>query len=325
MIEDIIPCTIAISIKIVFIPLFRSRVAPHIRIFLLFGSCICSYVLLHGGWDPWCVHLCTDELSPVEASVPRVVLEILHSETSHSEPLLRISLAQCFDHAHTLLWEVSWEGDLGKAFDDLSVSLHCISRLERGSSRHHDVDHHTQGPPVNGTIVAILAQSLWCEVISRTTNGVSLANADLCDAHVSELQIAVQCEQAIFQLQVTIYDAPVVDVLQGKRSASCVEERVCLRAEKVSIVLEDLKKLATKTWLQQEVHIPTITKSANKLHNPVTVQQLHASLLVDDCLSQMFTLYVLFGHRLQRVEPPSVVLFQGHVAETSLSKDTHSV
>mmetsp|Transcript_2764 Transcript_2764/g.7595 ORF Transcript_2764/g.7595 Transcript_2764/m.7595 type:complete len:471 (-) Transcript_2764:366-1778(-) len=185
-------------------------------------------------------------------------------------------------------------------------------------ARHHLENQYSQGPPVQGVGVTAGGDEFRGEVIRRTAGRVRLADGKLRKAHVCELEAPELVQQQVLRLQVSVHDAPLVEVLEGEHDASRVELGMSCAAVKAFAVVGGVE-LAAQGGLHQEVEglRPVVRHVQPNDERGVRHQQdvlfihyalLHASLH-HVALAEALHGVRLTGHpvlpQLHRAEPPA--------------------
>lgn len=98
----------------------------------------------------------------------------------------------------------------------------------RESPESHD---EYEAEPVSRTVVAPALDDLGRDVLGGPAHGVGhlvLAEADLRQAEICQLDVAVLVDENVLGLQVAVYDIPLVQVLEGQQDLCRVELRHAL-------------------------------------------------------------------------------------------------
>ena len=109
-----------------------------------------------------------------------------------------------------------------------------------------------QGPDVCVLVVPFANNGLWRHVVRRADQRVGPALVDFGGAKVDQLHVASDVYHYVRRLQVTVYDVPLVQVLQGQDQAADVEQTVVVGQK--ADVLENRVELKAVNVLQQEVN-----------------------------------------------------------------------
>lgn len=90
---------------------------------------------------------------------------------------------------------------------DLLVHLICVLVVEGREAVDHLVEENTEGPPVNGFVVAVSGENLGREVLGCAAEGVGLFvlfHVELTQAEIAQGNVTVVVEENVLRLQVTV-------------------------------------------------------------------------------------------------------------------------
>jgi len=118
--------------------------------------------------------------------------------------------------------------ELVLARDDLLVDLHRILRVERRVSRVHLVHQHAEAPPVDRLAVTLGQYHFRRQVLRCTAQRPRAGVHHLAEAEVGHPNVAGILDHDILRLQVAIYQAAMVQILQGQCHLGGVELRQSL-------------------------------------------------------------------------------------------------
>mmetsp|Transcript_32598 Transcript_32598/g.93611 ORF Transcript_32598/g.93611 Transcript_32598/m.93611 type:complete len:251 (-) Transcript_32598:1776-2528(-) len=181
---------------------------------------------------------------PVEAGEPRMPLQIRHATRSHRQPLARLMVQQLADQVGQDTLDLRRKRDLADAFCDLRVGLHRAGTFEWRVSGHQLEDEDAQSPPINRIGVPYRRDDLRSEVVGRSTSRKGLADRELGQSHIRELNVALICEQQVLGLQVSIDDAPFMQMVKGKNCTGGIVFAMLLAAMKALPVVGGIQLAA---------------------------------------------------------------------------------
>mmetsp|Transcript_83309 Transcript_83309/g.244254 ORF Transcript_83309/g.244254 Transcript_83309/m.244254 type:complete len:255 (-) Transcript_83309:2138-2902(-) len=99
-------------------------------------------------------------------------------------------------------------------------------------------DDDAQCPPVHRDGVADLPGGLRSQIAGRAAHGVGLADDELGEAHVRQLQPALRIQQHILWLQIPVDDVPLMQMRQRTDKTGSVELRVLLLPEELFVPVD---------------------------------------------------------------------------------------
>jgi len=132
-----------------------------------------------------------------------------------------------------------------------------VKSRERGIAAEHFEEKAAEAPPVLGEIVAGLAspEHLWGHEISRSAlakSSATVKHSIFCVAKVGQFQVAILANQNVFGLDVSMYDALLVQGLQSKHYICRVELRIVFIHATLQVVAQRIKVTARAVLERQE-------------------------------------------------------------------------
>jgi hypothetical protein len=96
----------------------------------------------------------------------------------------------------------------------------------------HFVKKNAESPPVDWLAVALVEKNLWRDVLRRAADSVGTFGADLGEAKVYQLKIAIGMNHNILGLEIAIDNLFALQVLKNGNDLCTIE--LCLLAIKVA-------------------------------------------------------------------------------------------
>ena len=110
--------------------------------------------------------------------------------------------------------------ELNLAFEDLLVDGHGVVVVKWIDAGNHLVGEDTEGPPVDRLAVAFVEEDLRGEVLRGATERVCARLAVLCEAEISQFEVALIVDKDILGLQITVDDVQRVQVFEHEGDLS---------------------------------------------------------------------------------------------------------
>mmetsp|Transcript_89316 Transcript_89316/g.251419 ORF Transcript_89316/g.251419 Transcript_89316/m.251419 type:complete len:253 (-) Transcript_89316:2014-2772(-) len=167
------------------------------------------------------------------------------------------------------------------------------------------VHHDTEGPPIHCARVALAKDGFGSEVLWCSDERVG-PQSDLATAEVHELRIALEVEQNVLRLEVTVQDRTCVEVLQ--RECDRTAEKLRLRLGEVADLTNGEKKVAATKEFSEEVHVFGVLESLYELHDARMVALCVDVAFHANRLLLPLSDHLLLADALQGVAPVFVVL-----------------
>mmetsp|Transcript_47317 Transcript_47317/g.101326 ORF Transcript_47317/g.101326 Transcript_47317/m.101326 type:complete len:376 (-) Transcript_47317:1517-2644(-) len=262
---------------------------------------------------------------PIEALEPLVALKVGNTTRAHGESLAGLVLQQIFDEIADGALALRWEGDLANALRDLRVDLHGVCRLEGRMAGHQLEGQNAQGPPIHGVRVACRGNQLGGEVVRSATCCVSLADHELGQTHVRQLDVALIGQEQILRLEIAVDDTSLVQVL--KRVDGACNVVLCMlfaAVEALSVV--SCVQFSTKRRLHEEVEGLGAIVSFPELNDKVRICHHQDVLLVHHAVLHAGLDNIALTQALHGVGVvSSLVLIQLDSSEATASQQTDAL
>ena len=113
--------------------------------------------------------------------------------------------------------------ELYLSLENLLIDGHRIIVIEGVNAGDHFVCQDSQGPPVDRFSVTLIKQNFRREVLWRTAQCVSPCLAVLCEAKVSEFEVALHIDEDVLRLEISIDDVLGVQVFKHQGHLRRVE------------------------------------------------------------------------------------------------------
>jgi len=168
------------------------------------------------------VNVLAHETIPCDFGEPLVIHDVFAAAVQVTEALREVGGDELLQKI--LRVRVDIRRILYSALENVLVDLHRRTAIpKRGKAAQHLEDQNTQGPPVDGFVVALGCDNFWRKVIRGTAKSPGDVLDFLREAEIGNLQMTVSVEQQVLWLQIAIYDVARVQVVKSQRDFGSVE------------------------------------------------------------------------------------------------------
>ncbi len=231
--------------------------------------------------------------------------ELVLKNLGHGWTRARIGLKQTIDQILGLRADLVRRNGILVLFD-LGVRVLQAAGLKRWLSDQQCVQNTTQRPNVHLVRVALLVEDLGRDVVRRAAQSLFAfaLEIDACgQAKVADLELHVVVEEQVAQLQVTVNDFVVVQVLTSQDDLTHKIAGLGLSDGLTSLV--HLHERSPATQLQDNVHVLIVLEERVELDNVLVMHGAVYGNLLGHLL-----LLVLLGEQLLRHDLASVDLLR---------------
>mmetsp|Transcript_39600 Transcript_39600/g.103213 ORF Transcript_39600/g.103213 Transcript_39600/m.103213 type:complete len:284 (-) Transcript_39600:459-1310(-) len=205
---------------------------------------------------------------------------------------------------------------------DLLVQLHLVVGVAPKREGAHDelMHHDPERPPVDRASVPLALDGLWSKVLGRADQGVSPQRL-LAAAEVDKLGVALEIQQDVLGLEVSVYNGTTVEVLECQGNRRAVELR--LRLGQLADLANGEEQVTTTEELREKVNVLGVLESLDELHDArVVALGVDVSLDADRFLLPL-THHLLLAHTLQSIQAVLIgfVVHELHDAERTSAND----
>eukprot|EP00353_Schmidingerella_taraikaensis_P003477 CAMPEP_0185582974 /NCGR_PEP_ID=MMETSP0434-20130131/21243_1 /TAXON_ID=626734 ORGANISM="Favella taraikaensis, Strain Fe Narragansett Bay" /NCGR_SAMPLE_ID=MMETSP0434 /ASSEMBLY_ACC=CAM_ASM_000379 /LENGTH=178 /DNA_ID=CAMNT_0028201947 /DNA_START=433 /DNA_END=969 /DNA_ORIENTATION=+ len=173
-----------------------------------------------------------------------------------------------------------WE--LVVAVHDFLVYSHRVVIIEGWVAGEHFENEYAQRPPVHILVVPLRLDDLWCKVLRRATQSVSLVFDNLGEAEIGDLHMAFPIDQQIFGLQVSVGNVHSMEVVESQEDLTGEEK--CHIVGEAALTPQKREQLATTSVVQQHVNVRRCLKVAFQVYDEWMVDDGEDFLLTLDMI-----------------------------------------